>query len=37
MAATGTGNYKKAYSSIRIAQGGVFPFTVGLVVRASRT
>jgi len=33
MAATGTGNYKKAYPSIRIAQGGVFPFTVGLVVR----
>jgi hypothetical protein len=33
MAAMGTGNYKKAYPSIRIAQGGVFPFTVGLVVR----
>ena len=33
MAATGTGNYKKAYPSIRIAQDGVFPFTVGLVVR----
>ncbi|HEX9661154.1 MAG TPA: TAXI family TRAP transporter solute-binding subunit [Candidatus Binatia bacterium] len=33
MAATGTGNYKKAYPSIRVAQGGVFPFTVGLVVR----
>ena len=33
MAATGTGNYKKAHPSIRVAQGGVFPFTVGLVVR----
>jgi len=33
MAATGTGNYKKAYPSLRVAQGGVFPFTVGLVVR----
>lgn len=33
MAATGTGNYKRAYPSLRIAQGGVFPFTVGLVVR----
>jgi TRAP transporter TAXI family solute receptor len=33
MAAMGTGNYKKAYPSIRVAQGGVFPFTVGLVVR----
>lgn len=33
MAATGTGNYKKAYPTIRVAQGGVFPFTVGLVVR----
>jgi len=33
MAATGTGNYKKAYRSIRVVQGGVFPFTVGLLVR----
>jgi len=33
MAATGTGNYKKAYHSIRVAQGGVFPFTAGLLVR----
>jgi TRAP transporter TAXI family solute receptor len=33
MAATGSGNYKKAYPSLRVAQGGVFPFTVGLVVR----
>jgi len=33
MAATGTGNYKRAYRSIRVAAGGVFPFTAGLVVR----
>jgi TRAP transporter TAXI family solute receptor len=33
MAATGTGNYKKPYRSIRVAAGGVFPFTAGLVVR----
>src|SRR5919108_4720969 len=33
MAATGTGNYKKAYRSIRVVQGGVFPFTAGLLVR----
>ncbi len=33
MAATGTGNYKKAYPSIRIVAGGVFPFTAGLIVR----
>ncbi len=33
MAATGTGNYKKAYHTIRVVQGGVFPFPVGLVVR----
>jgi hypothetical protein len=32
MAATGTGNYKKPYRSIRVAAGGVFPFTAGLVV-----
>ncbi len=33
MAATGTGNYKKAYPMIRIASGGVFPFTGSLMVR----
>ena len=33
MAATGTGNYKKAYPSVRIVAGGVFPFTAGLIVR----
>jgi hypothetical protein len=33
MAATGTGNYKKAYPTIRIASGGVFPFTGSLMVR----
>ncbi len=33
MAATGTGNYKKAYRSVRVVQGGVFPFTAGLMVR----
>jgi uncharacterized protein len=33
MAATGTGNYKKAYPSIRVISGGVFPFTAGLLVR----
>ncbi len=33
MAATGTGNYKKAHPTVRVAQGGVFPFTVGLAVR----
>jgi TRAP transporter TAXI family solute receptor len=33
MAATGTANYKKPYRSIRVAAGGVFPFTAGLVVR----
>ena len=33
MAATGTGNYKKAYRTIRVVQGGVFPFTAGLLVR----
>lgn len=33
MAATGTGNYKKAYPMIRIATGGVFPFTGSLMVR----
>ncbi len=33
MASTGTGNYKKAYPTIRIAAGGVFPFTGSLMVR----
>jgi uncharacterized protein len=33
MAATGTGNYKKAYPTIRIAAGGVFPFTGSIMVR----
>ncbi len=33
MAATGTGNYKKAYPTIRIVAGGVFPFTGSIMVR----
>jgi uncharacterized protein len=33
MAATGTGNYKRAYPSIRVAMGGVFPFTISILVR----
>ena len=33
MAATGTGNYKKAYPTIRIVAGGVFPFTGSILVR----
>ena len=33
MAATGTGNYKKPYPTIRVVAGGVFPFTAGLIVR----
>jgi uncharacterized protein len=33
MAATGTGAYKKAYPTIRVVAGGVFPFTAGLIVR----
>jgi uncharacterized protein len=33
MAATGTGNYKGAYPSIRVISGGVFPFTAGLITR----
>ncbi|MGH7796490.1 MAG: TAXI family TRAP transporter solute-binding subunit [Candidatus Binatia bacterium] len=33
MAATGTGNYKKAYPSVRVAMAGVFPFYAGLLVR----
>lgn len=33
MAATGTGEYKKAVPTVRVLSGGVFPFTVGVVVR----
>ena len=33
MAATGTGNYKKAYPTIRVVSGGVFPFTTSIMVR----
>lgn len=33
MAMTGTGNYEKAFSSVRVVSGGVFPFTAGTLVR----
>jgi TRAP transporter TAXI family solute receptor len=33
MAATGTGNYKKAYPMLRVVAGGVFPFTTSIMVR----
>ena len=33
MAATGTGNYKRAYPTIRVVSGGVFPFTGSIMVR----
>jgi TRAP transporter TAXI family solute receptor len=33
MAATGTGNYKRPYASLRVLSGGVFPFTAGIIVR----
>jgi len=33
MAATGTGNYKKAYPMLRVIAGGVFPFTASAMVR----
>ena len=33
MAATGTGNYKKAYPMIRVVAGGVFPFTTSVMVQ----
>ena len=33
MAATGTGNYKKAYPMLRVVAGGVFPFTTSVMVR----
>jgi TRAP transporter TAXI family solute receptor len=35
MAATGTGNYKRPYPSVRVISGGVFPFTAGIIVRDS--
>lgn len=33
MAATGTGNHKKAYPMVRVVAGGVFPFTASIMVR----
>jgi TRAP transporter TAXI family solute receptor len=33
MAATGTGNYRSPYPSVRVISGGVFPFTAGLIIR----
>ncbi|HEX2229145.1 MAG TPA: TAXI family TRAP transporter solute-binding subunit, partial [Candidatus Binatia bacterium] len=33
MAQTGTGNYKRANPEVRVVSGGVFPFTVGWIVR----
>jgi TRAP transporter TAXI family solute receptor len=33
MAQTGTGNYKKPNPEVRVVSGGVFPFTVGWIVR----
>lgn len=33
MAMTGTGNYEKPFPSVRTVSGGVFPFTVGILVR----
>ena len=33
MAMTGTGNYEKPFPSVRVVAGGVFPFTVGILVR----
>jgi len=33
MAASGTGNYKKAYPMLRVVAGGVFPFTGSIMVR----
>jgi TRAP transporter TAXI family solute receptor len=33
MAQTGTGNYKKPNPGVRVASGGVFPFTVGWIAR----
>lgn len=33
MAMTGGGTYKKAYPSLRVLTGGVFPFTGGIMVR----
>lgn len=33
MAMTGTGNYEKPFPSVRVVSGGVFPFTIGIIVR----
>ena len=33
MANTGTGNYARPSPSVRVASGGVFPFTIGMVTR----
>lgn len=33
MAMTGTGNYEKPFPIVRVVSGGVFPFTVGIIVR----
>jgi TRAP-type uncharacterized transport system substrate-binding protein len=33
MAMNGTGNYEKAFPSVRVVSGGVFPFTAGILVR----
>jgi hypothetical protein len=33
MAMTGTGDYQKPFPSVRVVSGGVFPFTVGIIVR----
>lgn len=33
MAMTGTGNYEKPFPSVRVVSGGVFPFTIGILVR----
>lgn len=33
MAQTGTGNYAKPSPGVRVVSGGVFPFTIGLLVR----
>jgi TRAP transporter TAXI family solute receptor len=33
MAMNGTGSYEKSFPSVRVVSGGVFPFTVGILVR----
>lgn len=33
MAMTGTGSYEKPFPGVRVVSGGVFPFTVGILVR----